>query len=156
VRIRIIVVGKLKERFILDGEKGYLKRTRPYSKLEVVEITASAPKEGKGAQSIAEEGVKILGKLKAGEIVVALDEKGKGLTSPQFASFFEEHMNSGRSDFAFVIGGAFGLSKEVRDRADMVLSLSDMTFPYQLCRLILVEQIYRAMSIVHGLPYHKV
>ena len=145
MKLRVLSVGKVKQQFVLEGEAEYLKRLKPWVKLEVCEVE---PKK-------EDDSAAVFSKLKPGEFFVALDERGKRLNSKQFADFLAQEMSGGRSAITFAIGGASGWSEQVRGKAGLVLSLSDLTFPYQLTRLILVEQIYRAFTIIKGQPYHK-
>jgi 23S rRNA (pseudouridine1915-N3)-methyltransferase len=157
--IRIIAVGRLRERYWQDAAIDFTRRLRPYSRLEMVEIPAhiketATPAEEKKA--IAEEGLAILEKLKrhSGPVTV-LDNAGTALDSPELAAWLNKQILEGRTQVAFVIGGPQGLAQDVLERADLVLSLSRMTFPHQMMRIILLEQIYRSFRIMHHEPYHK-
>ena len=146
MKITIISVGKLKEKYLQDGVAEYIKRLRPFMRLEIREVSE--------CRTVEEEGKKILAQVPKESFLFVLDVSGEFLTSEKFAKKISELTLHGVSEITFVIGGAFGLSEEVRKAADFRLSLSPMTFTHQMTRLILVEQIYRTMKINHGEPYH--
>lgn len=159
MQLSLIVVGKLKERFLRDAEEEYRKRLSSYCRLDIVELAdeptvehASAAQE---AQIKAKEGARILKALPEGAFTIALAIEGKQLSSESFSEKIEGLALAGDSKLAFVIGGSTGLAPEVTSRADFSLSLSRMTFPHQLTRVILLEQIYRAFRILRHEPYHK-
>jgi 23S rRNA (pseudouridine1915-N3)-methyltransferase len=156
VKIKIIAVGRLKEKYLTDACAEYVKRLAPYASVEIIEIPeACAGRETAGdiALAVKAEGAEILKRLGAGTAVV-LDLSGENLSSPAFSEKLTEF--SLRSpEIRFVIGGAFGLSGEVVARAGYVLSFGGMTFPHQLIRVMLLEQIYRAVCIKNHHPYHK-
>ena len=157
--IKIIVVGKLKERFYEDAAAEYLKRLSSYAKVQVVQVADEKAGENlsvKEAEQIREkEAAAILKQIKPGEYVISLEIKGDRLSSEQFAGMLENLSLSGRPDITFVIGGSIGLGQSVIRRADRHISFSDLTFPHQLMRVILLEQIYRAYKIIKKEPYHK-
>ncbi len=159
MNISFVTVGKLKEKYLKQGIAEYVKRLSAYAKIEIIEVPdEKAPEDLSAAQMEAikqKEGERILSKISADTYVVALAIEGKQYSSEQFASFLEKLATYGRSKVAFVIGGSLGLSNEVLKRADEKLSFSKMTFPHQLMRLILAEQVYRAFRIIRGEPYHK-
>ncbi len=156
MKIRIISVGKVKQGFIKAGEKEYQKRLPPHVKLDVVEIEAGKGHESGDIEKIKElQSQAVLSVLKDNELLVVLDEIGQAFNSTQFSDWLQGRMVRGDSQFVFAIGGPYGWSSRMRSRADLVLSLSHLTFPYQLCRFILIEQLYRAFSIMEGSPYHK-
>lgn len=159
MRIQLVVVGKLKEHYLKDGVAEYTKRLRPYTRLETIEVSEDKASESLSAKERElvkqREGERLIAKLKADRHVIALDIKGDELSSEQFAAYMHRLGTSGQSEVAFVIGGSLGLSQDVLDRADLRLSFSRMTFPHQLMRLILLEQIYRAFKINRGETYHK-
>jgi 23S rRNA (pseudouridine1915-N3)-methyltransferase len=152
MRIRLILVGRSERGHIADGLKHYLDRIRRMEGLEEVLI----PDAGKGAPAWQQrtESEHILAALRPGERVVALDERGQLLSSPQFAQRIGAWRDQGVRDIAFVIGGAYGMTEALRQRADLVLSLSPMVFPHQLVRVLFAEQLYRALSILKGTGYH--
>jgi 23S rRNA (pseudouridine1915-N3)-methyltransferase len=159
VNILIIVVGKLKEKYLKIGIDEYLKRLSSYAKLDVIEIPdEKAPEELSAAemeQVKQKEGEKILAKISKDTYVIALAIDGKMKSSEELADSLDKLATYGKSKIAFVIGGSLGLSNEVLKRADEKLSFSRMTFPHQLMRLILLEQVYRAYRINRNEPYHK-
>jgi 23S rRNA (pseudouridine1915-N3)-methyltransferase len=156
MKIRIISVGKVRQSFVKDGEAEYLKRIKG-SGLHVTleELGLDGSQSLKPEEVQEREGQELLKRLKPGELLVVLDERGRSLSSKQFANVVEGWMRSGTKTVVFVIGGAYGFSENVRQSADYVLSLSAMTLPHQLTRLVLVEQIYRAQTLVQGVGYHK-
>lgn len=159
MRITIVCVGKLKEKYWQDAIAEYSKRLSRYHKLEIVELPdEKAPETMSPAQEEEvkkKEGERILKAIKDDAFVVALAIEGKGLTSEGLADFMAKKAVGGVSHMAFVIGGSLGLSAEVMKRADFALSFSAMTFPHQMMRVILLEQIYRAERINRKEPYHK-
>ncbi|MEI8004122.1 MAG: 23S rRNA (pseudouridine(1915)-N(3))-methyltransferase RlmH [Methanothrix sp.] len=153
-----MAVGRLREKYWQDAAADFSLRLRPYARLEVIEvpeahIKASPAEEKKAMQEEAEA---ILEKLKRHSgPVIALDRMGDVLDSPGLAAGLHKMILEGKSEIAFVIGGPLGLAPEVMQRAEMSLSFSKMTFPHQLMRIILLEQIYRSFRIMHHEPYHK-
>jgi 23S rRNA (pseudouridine1915-N3)-methyltransferase len=158
MKCTVFCTGSLKEKYWKDAVSEYMKRLRPYCRPEIIELKeAKLPANASPADEAAvkeAEGRDILSKLDR-KYVVTLEIKGKKLSSEKFSEKIEEITLSGTSDIAFVIGGSLGLSDEVSRRADFRLSFSDMTFPHQMMRVILLEQIYRAFRISRGEPYHK-
>ena len=146
MKITFIVVGKLKERFLVEGVAEYLKRLRKFATVEVREISEQ--------RTVEEEGQKLLSLVPQNSWLCVLDVAGVELTSEDFAKKIAALNLDGVSNLAFAIGGAFGLSDELRQASDFRLSLSQMTFTHQLARLILAEQIYRAFKINRNEPYH--
>ncbi|MRG87981.1 23S rRNA (pseudouridine(1915)-N(3))-methyltransferase RlmH [Salinibacillus xinjiangensis] len=159
MKINIITVGKLKEKYLKQGISEYLKRLGPYAKVDIVELADEKAPENLSAAEEEEvkekEGQRILDKISTDTYVITLEIKGKQLTSEQLAQKLDELATYGKSKIAFVIGGSLGLSDKVMERSDMALSFSKMTFPHQLMRLVLLEQVYRAFRINRGEPYHK-
>lgn len=159
MNIKLITVGKLKEKYLVQGINEYVKRLGAYGKIQIIEVPdEKAPENLSEAQMIQvkeKEGERILGKIKDGEYVFALAIEGKNPSSEAFAKQLEQLQIQGKSQFVFVIGGSLGLSQGVLQRSNAQISFGKMTYPHQLLRLILVEQIYRAMRINHGEPYHK-
>ncbi|MCM3574908.1 MULTISPECIES: 23S rRNA (pseudouridine(1915)-N(3))-methyltransferase RlmH [Mesobacillus] len=159
MNISIVTVGKLKEKYLKQGIEEYLKRLGSYAKVEVIEVPdEKAPEELSDTEMIQvkqKEGERILAKIGQDTFVIALAINGKLKSSEELADTLDKLATYGKSKVAFVIGGSLGLSDEVLKRADEQLSFSKMTFPHQLMRLILVEQIYRAYRINRGEPYHK-
>lgn len=159
MNITIVSVGKLKETYLKQGIEEYIKRLRPYAKIEMIEVpdekapeTLSAAEEERVKQA---EGERLLNKISQDTYVIALAIEGKQLSSEELAKTLDDLAVHGKSKIVFVIGGSLGLGREILQRADLKLSFSKMTFPHQLMRLILVEQVYRAFKIKRGEPYHK-
>lgn len=159
MNISVIAVGKVKEKYLKQGMEEYLKRLSAYAKVEIIEVAdEKAPEtlsESETEQVKQKEGERILAKLHPDTYVIALAIEGKMQTSEQFSAHLDQLATYGKSKIAFLIGGSLGLSGEVLKRADETLSFSKMTFPHQLMRLILLEQVYRAFRIMRGEPYHK-
>jgi 23S rRNA (pseudouridine1915-N3)-methyltransferase len=159
MRITIICVGKVKESFYRDAIGEYSKRLSRYCKLEIVEVADEKTPDGAGAaaaeQIMEKEARRILEKLRDDAFVCTLEIGGKKFSSEEFSGWMEKLAVNGTSHIAFVIGGSLGLHEFVRKRANLAVSFSDMTFPHQLMRVILTEQIYRAFCISNGTPYHK-
>jgi 23S rRNA (pseudouridine1915-N3)-methyltransferase len=153
MKLRLVSVGKDRSGLFEPGVQEYAGRLAHYCKFELLELP-DAKKARDPAGAIAEEAASILAKLKPGETLVALDERGKALTSRGLAEWLGRLSSQGR-DVAFVVGGAEGLGEEVRKRAALVLSLSAMTLPHRLARLVVAEQIYRAFTLLKGEPYHR-
>jgi 23S rRNA (pseudouridine1915-N3)-methyltransferase len=155
MKVVIVSTGKVRQSFIREGEGEYLQRVKGSFQLEVCELGLDAP-DSMTAEEVQEREAKaLLRKVKEYDYVIALDERGKRLTSEGFSRLIESRMNVGTKTVGIIIGGAYGLSESVRQRADYVLSLSDLTFPHQLARLVIVEQCYRAYTMLKGIGYHK-
>ncbi len=159
MKIDIIAVGKLKEKYLKMGMEEYLKRLQSYAKVQVLEVPDEKTLEGGSPREVEiiqeKESQGILKKIPEGAQVIVLDLKGKMLSSEELAECFQQYSLHGKSHWVFVIGGSLGLSKSVLDRGDLILSFSKMTFPHQLMRMILLEQIYRGFKILKKEPYHK-
>ncbi len=159
MKITLICVGKLKEKYLTQGVEEYVKRLSRYCSLDIIELADE--KTPDNASSIVEdlikkkEGERILKVLKDDSYCITLAINGVMLSSPELAEKIDTLGVSGTSHISFVIGGSLGLSEEVMKRADYKLSFSKMTFPHQLMRMILLEQVYRAYRIIHNQPYHK-
>ena len=156
MNIKIIALGKIKEKFLKEGVDEFLKRLTPYSSVEIVELTPVEIKdENLTEKALDEEGEKILSLIKASSFVITLEIGGKMFSSEEFAGKIAGLINDGVSELVFVIGSSCGLSGKVSARADLRMSMSKMTFLHQFARLILVEQIYRAFKIMKNEKYHK-
>lgn len=159
MKITLVTVGKIKEKYFTAAIEEYQKRLSRYCKLELVEVADEKTPDGAGTglelQIKEKEGERILQKIPDGAFVIALAIEGKMLDSEQLASQMEKWNVSGVSHAVFVIGGSLGLAPSVLKRADYQLSFSKMTFPHQLMRVILLEQIYRSFRIRNHEPYHK-
>lgn len=159
MKITVACVGKIKEKFFTGAIEEYSKRLSRYVNLEICQVNDEKAPENMSDADVLKvkdtEGERLLKVIKDSSYVVALAIDGKKLTSEAFADFFSKKMLNGISHITFVIGGSLGLSESVLKRADYKLSFSDMTFPHQLMRVILLEQIYRANRINNNEPYHK-
>ena len=159
MKIDIICVGKIKEEYFRGGVAEYLKRLKRYATVSIIEVADEPTPDGASAaieeQIKAKEGEKILARIAPSAYKIALAIDGKGLSSEDFAQRLEALGVNGVSHIQFIIGGSLGLSESVLNAADIRLSFSAMTFPHQLMRVILLEQIYRAYRIINHEPYHK-
>lgn len=158
MNISIICVGKIKESFYRDAIAEYSKRLSGYCNLRIIEVEDESDQGFSGGDAsviLSREAERILKQIKPGMHVITLEIKGKKTDSEGFSKMLSDLFVSGKSDIAFVIGGSNGLDRSVSERSDAKLSFSDMTFPHQLMRVILSEQIYRAFRIMRGEPYHK-
>ena len=155
MKFTLITIGKTTERYIQTGLDDYLKRVNKYISFKVQEIKQRKQKTGLSSEiTKQEEGKLILKNIQDTDFLILLDEKGKDYTSTEFSTFLQEKMINTRNNIVFVIGGAYGFSSEMYERADKKISLSRMTFSHQLVRLIFIEQLYRALTIWKGEPYH--
>ena len=159
MKINVYCVGKLKESYWRDAVAEYKKRIEGFAKIELIEVNDyPTPEKSSPAQEEEikdKEGRKMLEKIKPGDFVVALDLNQKEYTSEEFSTQMEKWLVVGRSSLSFLIGGSLGLSNECKKRADASVSFGKMTFPHQLARVMLLEQIYRAFKIARHEPYHK-
>jgi 23S rRNA (pseudouridine1915-N3)-methyltransferase len=159
MKITIICVGKIKEKFYKDAVSEYAKRLSKYCNFEIIEVQDEMTPDGAGDKECElikeKEAGRIMSKIRDNTYLCTLEINGEKFSSEKFAQSIEKAALSGKSHITFVIGGSLGLHKSVTDRADLHLSFSDMTFPHQLMRVILSEQIYRAFRIINNEPYHK-
>ena len=159
MRYRIISVGKIREKFYAEGIKEYMKRLGPYTTMELLdglEEKISPRSSAKDIEKVLQkEGDRILALLADNEMLVVLDPHGESLSSEQLANQIQVWNQSGQNRINLVIGGSHGLANTVKQRADYMISFSQMTFPHQMAVLILSEQIYRGFKILKGEPYHK-
>lgn len=157
--VKITAVGKLKDKFYSDASEEYLKRLKAYCKCEIIEIPQTvlpdSPAEGEINSALEKEGEQILKKIPSSSLVIAMCIEGKQYSSEKLAKLISDAGVNGKSSLVFIIGGSFGLSEKVKKRADIRISMSEMTFPHRLARVMLLEQIYRAYSINAGTKYHK-
>ena len=155
MKVKLIVIGKTKPKFLLDGENEYQKRLKHYCKLSEL-IIPNIKKAGKlSKEELKEkEGSLILDSLKKSDYVILLDDKGVELSSIEFSKFLSKKMVSSANELVFLIGGAFGFNESVYKRANTKLRLSKMTFSHQMVRMIFKEQLYRAFTIIKGEKYH--
>ncbi len=158
MKIQLITVGKLKEKYLVRGVEEYLKRLGSYAKLTISEVKDSPLPSNLHQAEIEkvteQEADRIESTLSTNSHLIVLDPKGKQFTSEQFADYLQQKMLMGNSKFTFVIGGTLGIANRLRQKSDLLLSFSKLTFPHQLMRLILVEQLYRAAKINNNEPYH--
>ncbi len=159
MKVKIITVGKLKEKYLKDGIAEYSKRMSRFTKFEIVELAdEKTPDNASAAQNqqiMKKEGERILAKISERDYVIVLAIEGKQLSSEAFSQVIADATLRGYSDIVFVIGGSLGLADKVKKRANLRLSFGLLTLPHQLMRLVLSEQIYRAFMIQQGSPYHK-
>ena len=158
MKITIVCAGRLKEKYLTAGISEFLKRLKPMAQVEILEVHEEKmpdnPSVAEKEQVLQKEGEKLLKLVPSGSYLFVLDVYGEELSSEELAERIDKLGVSGRSNLTFLIGGAFGLSREVRQAADMKLSFSRLTFTHQMVRLLLVEQIYRAFKINRGEKYH--
>ena len=158
-RVTVLCVGKLKEKFYLEAAAEYVKRLQRFCKLELVELTESrlpeSPSPAEVQRALAAEAAAIREKLPRGGAVIALCIEGTELSSEALSKKLTQLASAGASQLTFLIGGSFGLHPRVKQRADLRLSMSPMTFPHHLARVMLLEQLYRAYQIDAGTRYHK-
>jgi len=159
MNIKIICVGKLKEKFYREAVEEFMKRLSRYGTFEICEVNdEKAPEQLSPAQMEQvkqAEGERILAKAANSDVIIAMDIKGEQLSSPQMAGRIKQYLDSGKSRLCFIIGGSLGLSGEVLSRANLRLSFGAPTFSHQIFRIMLLEQIYRSFRIINNEPYHK-
>lgn len=159
MNIKIICIGKLKEKYWTEAVAEYVKRISRFARIEIIELKetriSDRPSEAEEESVKKSEGTEILKKIKKDDYCITLEIKGRELSSEQFAKQLDRLALDGKSNISFVIGGSLGLSQEVSARADFKLSFSPMTFPHQMMRVILLEQIYRCFKINNNETYHK-
>ncbi len=159
MNIKVIAVGKIKEKHMVEGIKEYSKRLSRYCNLEIIEVEDEKAPENLSEKEINiiknKEGNRVLSKIPLNAYIISLEIKGKQLSSEELARKIEDLMIGGINDVVFIIGGSLGLSDEIIQKSNFRLSFSKMTFPHQLMRVILLEQVYRGFRIMRGEPYHK-
>ncbi|WP_077596099.1 23S rRNA (pseudouridine(1915)-N(3))-methyltransferase RlmH [Oceanobacillus kimchii] len=159
MNITIVSVGKLKEKYLKQGIDEYKKRLNAYAKVSIIEVADEKAPETMSEAEMEEvkrkEGERILSHIASDAFVITLEIQGRMLGSEQLAKKLDELATYGKSKVVFVIGGSLGISLDVQKRSDLALSFSKMTFPHQLMRLVLLEQVYRSFRINRGEPYHK-
>jgi 23S rRNA (pseudouridine1915-N3)-methyltransferase len=157
--VTLACVGKLKEGYLRDACAEYSKRLKTFCKLNIIEVAESHlpedPSDAQIAAGLSAEGKRLLGRIPGSSRIIAMCVEGRQRSSNELARDIEAAAMSGQSSLAFVIGGSWGLAPEVKQAADLQLSVSRMTFPHQLMRVLLLEQVYRAFQISHGGKYHK-
>ncbi len=159
MKVKIVCLGKIKEKYLREGIEEYLKRIKRFSDVEIIELTDEKipenPSEAQKSIVISKEGDKILKAISKGDYVISLCIEGKQLESREFAKKISDIITFDSSTITFVIGGSLGIDHRVKQISNLKLSFSKMTFPHQLMRLILLEQIYRAFKINNNEEYHK-
>ena len=159
LEIRFICVGRLKEKFYIQAIGEYAKRLQAYCRFELVELSEvrlpDNPSDAQIAAALREEGSNIKKNIPSGALVVSMCVEGRKMSSQELSKFIFSSTVAGKSKMCFIIGGSYGLSDEVKEISDLKLSMSDMTFPHHLARVMLAEQIYRAFKIAEGSKYHK-
>ncbi len=158
MKISIVASGKIKEKYLREGINEFTKRLKPFTQLEILEINEEKmkdnPSAAEKAATLKAEGERLLKKVPTNSYLIVLDVIGKAVSSEELSQKIDTLTLNGQSHITFLIGGAFGLSEEIRNRADERISFSRMTFTHQMIRLLLVEQIYRAFKISRGEKYH--
>lgn len=155
MKVVIMSVGRVRQQFVLQGEAEYLQRIRGSFSVDLVELGMESPESMSPSEVQAREAEEVLKRSRSYDYLVVLDERGQGTSSKQLSEFVQKRMNSGIKTVCFAIGGAFGFAEKVRQEADSIISLSALTFPHQITRLLLVEQLYRAHTLMKGISYHK-
>ena len=159
MKIKLVTIGKLKEKYLKEGIAEYSKRLSRFTKVEIIELadekTPDKASQLENQQILAKEGERILSKIADREFVIALAIEGQHFPSEKFSLVIEDASIKGFSNITFIIGGSLGLSSQVKERANLLMSFGKLTLPHQLMRLVLIEQIYRAFMIQQGSPYHK-
>ena len=155
MKLRLLCVGRLSEPYLRTGCALFEERLRHYLPLTIEEFREQKSTDTAGrSRAVASEGELLLARVPGGAFAVALDERGRAMNSIGLAGLLEQHMVAGTPELTLLIGGAHGLDEAVRRRANLVLSLSALTFPHQIARLLLLEQLYRACTIIRNEPYH--
>ncbi|MEG0283670.1 MAG: 23S rRNA (pseudouridine(1915)-N(3))-methyltransferase RlmH [Erysipelotrichales bacterium] len=159
MKVNIVCVGRIKEKYLVDGIEEFIKRLKPYCKLSIEEVVETRindnPSEADIENVVNDEGEKLLSHIKKQDFVIALDVAGKNINNHEYVRVVEKAMLNGYSSFVFVIGGSHGISKAVLERANFKWSFSSLVFTHQMIRLLLLEQIYRGYKIMNNEPYHK-
>tara|TARA_B100001175_G_scaffold54175_1_gene43226 strand:- start:842 stop:1312 length:471 start_codon:yes stop_codon:yes gene_type:complete len=155
MKIKLLVVGKTSESFLAPLISDYHKRINRFVNFEIIEINNINIKKANSLEIQKKEGIKILEKVDKKDQIFILDEKGKSYNSIDFSKFIENRMVNSSKNIIFIIGGAYGFSKKIYSRSNSIISLSKMTFSHQIIRLFMVEQLYRALTIINNHPYHN-
>lgn len=157
MKLSLLCIGKLSSAWLQDGAKDYGKRLKRYLPLNIEELKESkiGGAKAESRQIIQQEGTQLLARVPKGAYTVALDQRGKLFSSEELADFLNRHMVDGTPELTFVIGGAYGLSDDIKARAQLEMSLTPMTLTHQMARVILLEQLYRGMTILRNEPYHN-
>ncbi|MFK5925434.1 MAG: 23S rRNA (pseudouridine(1915)-N(3))-methyltransferase RlmH [Desulfuromusa sp.] len=156
MKLKLICVGKLTEAWQRDAAAEYASRVEHYFSLDIVELKEEkGGRKGDTAGLLKREGARIMGKVPERAFLIALDERGRNLGSEPFAELLAAEMLHGGRDWCLIVGGPYGLDPAVRNRVDLILSLSKMTFTHQMARVLLLEQLYRSCTIIKNEPYHN-
>ena len=155
MKLQFVWIGKTKRAPVRELIQDYFGRIRQFATVEVTELRERDDVGRDARRIIDKEGEDILSRTASAAYLIALDERGRELDSIRLAELIEKHRLAGTKQMAFVVGGHYGLSEEVRERADFVLAMSRMTLTHEFARVLLIEQVYRAFTIIHGLPYQK-
>jgi len=154
MKIQLLCVGRTREPFLRDGIEKYLRYLRPYGDIEITEVREERIADLKDAPSVRRREAERIGRALTDGMVIALDERGKEFTSHEFAQFLSDSLDRGVRKMVFIIGGALGLDESVTTRAGTVIALSRWTVTHEMARIVLLEQLYRAFTIIKGKPYH--
>ena len=155
MKVTLISLGEVKNKNILALEMEYLKRIKPFINFDIKEISTRKLNSLSEAERKQKETELLIQEVKLNDYLVVMDEKGKSLNTNQISAFIKKHMLESVKHIVFAVGGVFGWDEKIKKRADFTLSLSPMTFTYEFARLILTEQLYRSVTIINGIPYHK-
>jgi 23S rRNA (pseudouridine1915-N3)-methyltransferase len=155
MKLQFVWIGKTKKAAIKELTQDYLERVKRFARVDINELRDRDDAGGDREKIVDKEAEEIFNRIEASDFLIVLDEKGVELDSFQMAALLDKHRNAGTKQLSFVIGGHFGLADKVKRRGDLRLSLSRMTFTHELARVFLLEQVYRAFAILHGLPYQK-
>lgn len=153
MKLKFVWVGKTRNAPIKELVSDYLRRLEKFARVEIIELRDQTG--GDSGKVIEKKGEEIIGRVEGDQFIVVLDERGRGMSSFELAEFIEKHQISGTKQITFVLGGHGGIAEAVRRRANRVLSLSSMTLTHEMARVLLIEQLYRAYTILHDLPYQK-
>lgn len=154
LQLRILMVGKTERGFAQDGMTYYLERLRPFADVEIVAVRAAAHSGRDAGQAVEKESAALLARLRPGDPLILLDERGREMDTPAFSTWLTRLGGEAQGVLSFAIGGAYGVGEPVRRRATATLALSRMTLPHQLVRVVLLEQLYRGLSLAAGHGYH--
>lgn|SRR5699024_3204145 len=159
MKLTVITVGKLKEKYWVDAVKEYKKRISKYAKIELIEVADEKEPNNASEKDIEmikdKEGERILSKIKDSQHVVTLEIEGKEYTSESLAKQYQTWMNTGKSDVVFVIGGSNGIGREVKKRSNQEISFGSLTYPHQMMKVMILEQLFRVNKILRNEAYHK-
>jgi len=159
MKIKIVCVGKIKEKYLNDGISEFLKRLKPYAKIEVIEVSETKivdnPSAAQVLSVVDDEATKLMKYVNQDDYLIILDVVGKIIDNTEYVELINKACLNGKSTFTFIIGGSYGISESIRKKADFKWSFSKLTFTHQMIRLLLLEQIYRGFKIMGNEPYHK-